>query len=76
MSLLATIQRRAWHPRMTELHPTTIANDDGSCCYRGCDRRASARRITRKGWFLIVYCGPHEREAARVFGVERFEAVS
>jgi hypothetical protein len=65
-----------WHPRMTESHPTAIANEDGSCCYRGCERLACVRRITRRGWFLVLYCAPHEREAVRVFGAEKFEAVS
>jgi hypothetical protein len=67
---------KTWHPKMTELHSTTISNSDGSCCYRGCEQHGSVQRITRRGWFLIRYCPAHERTAVDVFGVEQFEAVS
>jgi hypothetical protein len=36
-----------WHPKMTELHPTTISNEDGSCRYRGCPQHGSVRRMRR-----------------------------
>lgn len=64
------------HPLLTERGPTKITNDDGSCRYRGCTKLASARRITRRGWFLIFYCAQHELEAHERFGDERFRAVA
>lgn len=61
---------------MTELRATPIANEDGSCCYRGCDQYGAIRRITRKGWFIIFYCAAHELQAHLVFGDEQVRAVA
>jgi hypothetical protein len=76
VTLMDTYRRRPYHPHMSELHPTAIRNDNGTCSYRGCDELATVRRITRRGWFLIQYCVIHEHAAAEHFGPERFEAVS
>lgn len=61
---------------MTEKGPTKIANDDGSCRYRGCKDYGAIKRITRRGWFIILYCPRHEVEAHVIFGDEQVRAVA